>query len=151
MSQRFCRHHRLLWSSTRTVATAANKQAMEIFQVFKNGPGFGVSASQVKVLTEPSQYYDKLVSLVQGAERRISIASLYLGTGDKSENLVNVVKKRLHEKNGDVQLRVVLDHSRGTRLSSGQTSCSMLLPLVQDYKVNSANTNPKIQCNFFSS
>ncbi len=106
--------------------------------MFKNGPGFGVSASQVKVLTEPSQYYDKLVSLVQGAERRISIASLYLGTGDKSENLVNVVKKRLHEKNGDVQLRVVLDHSRGTRLSSGQTSCSMLLPLVQDYKVNSS-------------
>ena len=42
-------------------------------------PAFAVRGCQVKILTEPSQFYKELCTRAQHSKARISMAALYLG------------------------------------------------------------------------
>ena len=42
-------------------------------------PAFAVRGCQVKILTEPSQFYKELCTRAQHSKVRISMAALYLG------------------------------------------------------------------------
>ena len=101
----------------------------------KEVPGFAVKGENVKVLTEPSQFHNELCSLAASAKQRTVLATLYVGTGSKEQTLLNNVKKSLQETNGEVKVKILLDYCRGTRDVKGTSSCTMLLPLVEQYKV----------------
>ena len=47
-------------------------------------PGFAIRGCQVKVLTEPNQFFQELCQKSEKAQKRIAIAALYLGIGDKA-------------------------------------------------------------------
>ena len=69
---------------------------------------------------------------LQAARKRIVLASLYLGTGPKEERLLECVEESLTDGSG-VEVKVLLDYSRGNRLAKGKSSKTMLAPLVQKY------------------
>ena len=99
-------------------------------------PGFGVRGCQVKVLSEPSDFFSQLCWRAERSRERIAIAALYLGTGDKAESLVEAVRKSL--QSGHTRTTFLLDHCRGNRLvgPEGKSSCTMLRPLLRDFQVS---------------
>ena len=101
----------------------------------KQVPGFAVKGDNVIVMTEPSQFHNELCTRAANAKHRAVYATLYLGTGSKEQVLVNSIEKSLEATNGEVKVRFLLDYCRGTRNVQGQSSCTMLLPLVKQYKV----------------
>ena len=101
----------------------------------KEVPGFAVKGANVNVMTEPSQFYNELCALAASAKQRTVLATLYVGTGFKEQTLLDNVKKSLQETDGEVKVKILLDYCRGTRDVKGKSSCTMLLPLVEQYKV----------------
>jgi CDP-diacylglycerol--glycerol-3-phosphate 3-phosphatidyltransferase len=93
-------------------------------------PGFAVRGDSVRVINEPSEFYSELLARAAAATRRITLAALYLGTGDTERALVDAVAKRAEEK--PLRVRVMLDFCRGTRADDqGQSSCSLLQKLIE--------------------
>lgn len=45
---------------------------------------------QIKIIHEPSVFYSTLVQKCKNARKRITFASLYLGTGKLESNLVSI-------------------------------------------------------------
>lgn len=97
-------------------------------------PGFGLKGSQIKVLTEPSEFFHELCSGASNASKRIVVAALYLGTGDKADTFVKAMEKSLGQNKGQMKVNVLLDYCRGNRNVNGKSSCSMLQHLVNDYE-----------------
>ena len=58
-----------------------------------------------------------------------------LGTGETSKKLVEAVRHSLHSTGGQTKAHFLLDYCRGNRNVEGQSSCTMLQPLLQDYAV----------------
>lgn len=101
--------------------------------VCNEAPGFAVNGDKVKVITEPSEFYEELCQRAKTAKKRVVLASLYLGTGEKEQRLLNSIEESL--QTSDVRVKVLLDFSRGNRLVKGSSSCTMLKPLLQKYQV----------------
>ena len=101
----------------------------------KDVPGFAVKGKNVKVITEPSNFHAELCTRAENANHRAVFATLYLGTGNKEQVLVDSVLKGLEKSDGKLKVKFLLDFSRGTRDVQGQSSCTKLLPLVEKYKV----------------
>ncbi|ETN21919.1 hypothetical protein PPTG_01991 [Phytophthora nicotianae INRA-310] len=59
---------------------------------------FPLRSSDVALLATPTDFYQQLVHNIQHAERRISISSLYLGTGHLERDLVDALATRLKER-----------------------------------------------------
>lgn len=94
-------------------------------------PCFPVNADKVSIITEPSNFYDTLVDKCNNATHRITLASLYLGTGHLEKRLVSTIHDKLRD---NVRVNVLLDFQRGTR---GQlNSAKMLLPLLENFNKN---------------
>ena len=98
-------------------------------------PGFAVNGSQVKVITEPSEFYDHLCSMSKGAKKRIVLASLYLGTGPKETHLTKCIEDNL-SRHEDLKVKILLDYCRGNRLVNGKSSSTMLKHIVQRHPVS---------------
>ncbi|XP_045125336.1 CDP-diacylglycerol--glycerol-3-phosphate 3-phosphatidyltransferase, mitochondrial-like isoform X2 [Portunus trituberculatus] len=98
--------------------------------LYQHCPAFPISGSKVRVIVDPREFYQELLDKAGGARKRISISSLYLGTGKLEERLVSVVGQRVAAVDG-LQVHWLLDHTRGSR---GQhSSRSMLHPLLAQY------------------
>nr|XP_057924317.1 CDP-diacylglycerol--glycerol-3-phosphate 3-phosphatidyltransferase, mitochondrial isoform X2 [Doryrhamphus excisus] len=99
-------------------------------------PAFRVSGARIRVLTSPDQFYQTLKARVRTAKRRVVLASLYLGTGQLEQDLVDCMQEALEssQEKGhapDFKVSVLLDYTRGSR---GQVnSRTMLLPLLQRF------------------
>ncbi|XP_037286599.2 phosphatidylglycerophosphate synthase 1 isoform X3 [Rhipicephalus microplus] len=102
---------------------------MEDFHwLWKFGPGFTVSGDNVIVLHEPSQFYEQLKKLTASASKRIVLASLYLGNGELEKDLVSELHAAAKR---NVQIRVLLDYTRGSR---GEiNSRTLLTPLLKEF------------------
>ncbi|XP_068119419.1 CDP-diacylglycerol--glycerol-3-phosphate 3-phosphatidyltransferase, mitochondrial [Hyperolius riggenbachi] len=95
-------------------------------------PEFGISSSNVKILSTPTEFYEVLKSQVKTAKKRITMASLYLGTGPLEQELVDCIEDALRSADtDDLQVSILLDHTRGSR--GKRNSRTMLLPLVRRY------------------
>jgi CDP-diacylglycerol--glycerol-3-phosphate 3-phosphatidyltransferase len=94
------------------------------------------------VLHDPSDFYDALLEKIGQSQRRITLASLYLGTGAMEQNLIDALHDAL-QRHDDLTVQILLDYSRGrrkTRISAGNkghgeppetaSSVSLLTPLV---------------------
>jgi len=54
-------------------------------------PKFSLNGNQVSVLHKPEDFYETLLERCKSAKSRISLASLYLGTGPLETKLMNNV------------------------------------------------------------
>ena len=91
-------------------------------------PLFRVRASDISILSTPDEFYSKLLELAESAQRRVSLASLYLGTAKQERALVTLLKDRCdaQSQRDDTSLpgrssqskmvvNIILDRNRGTR------------------------------------
>lgn len=91
-------------------------------------PCFSVSSKNIRVISEPKEFYEILVQHASTAKHRISLASLYLGVGELESNLVKVIQRNISQ-NDDLKINVLLDYTRGTR--GKKNSKAMLMPLIK--------------------
>ncbi|KAF4033448.1 PLD-like domain [Phytophthora infestans] len=96
---------------------------------------FPLRSSDVTLLATPTDFYQQLVHNIQLAETRISISSLYLGTGQLESDLVGALATRLKER-PHLQVQIVLDYSRGQRGGVTASSVTMLAPLLKQFPNN---------------
>ncbi|XP_020300212.1 CDP-diacylglycerol--glycerol-3-phosphate 3-phosphatidyltransferase, mitochondrial isoform X3 [Pseudomyrmex gracilis] len=92
-------------------------------------PVFPVNSSKITIVHEPQAFYTTLLEKCRHARKRITLASLYLGTGTLETELVNVIKQAMNTGDGNVQVRILLDYMRGSR--GKQNSRKMLEPLLK--------------------
>ncbi|CAG2057561.1 unnamed protein product [Timema podura] len=95
-------------------------------------PGFSLNGNKVSVISEPSVFHETLLSQCLSSKRRITLVSLYLGTGTLEEKLVSSIQQNLKESNGALRVKILLDYTRGSRGS--HNSRTMLLPLLDKYQ-----------------
>ncbi|XP_061182445.1 CDP-diacylglycerol--glycerol-3-phosphate 3-phosphatidyltransferase, mitochondrial-like [Saccostrea echinata] len=99
-------------------------------------PCFGIQGSSVEILRTPDEFYQTLKKNFRGAKKRIVIASLYLGTGQLEEELVNAIEyaceRAKDSKNKDFEVHILLDYNRGSR-GGDVSSRTMLTPLLERY------------------
>ncbi|KAM3591840.1 uncharacterized protein V6R79_008165 [Siganus canaliculatus] len=99
-------------------------------------PAFRVPGSHIHVLTSPDQFYQTMKARIKTAKRRVVMASLYLGTGQLEQELVDCMEEalKLSQETGlapDLKVSVLLDYTRGSR--GKINSRTMLLPLLQRF------------------
>ena len=94
----------------------------------KELPGFRVPGSQIKIIQEPSHFYQELVNRSLTSKNRIVMSALYLGTDKKEKRLVEAMGDSL-QKHDNLRVKVLLDWCRGTRMVKGESSSSLLAQL----------------------
>lgn len=92
-------------------------------------PCFPMNSSKINIISDPRKFYDTLCERFRNANRRISIASLYIGTGSLEKKLLEVTKANLEEQKS-LKFKVLLDYQRGTR--GDVNSVSLLKEFVND-------------------
>ncbi|XP_021955385.1 CDP-diacylglycerol--glycerol-3-phosphate 3-phosphatidyltransferase, mitochondrial [Folsomia candida] len=92
------------------------------------GPGFPVSGGSVKIIHSPDKFYSTLLEKAKKATRRVSLASLYLGSGPQELELVQALEEN-GASNKNLKIKVLLDFTRGSR-GLAISSRTMLLPLI---------------------
>ena len=95
-----------------------------------HSPRFSVNGDNIHIIASPQHFYECLLHKVSTADHRITLAALYIGTGQLEQNLINAISKRMCEK-PHLRVQILLDRLRGTR---GKTnSITYLLPLLIKY------------------
>ena len=99
------------------------------------GPSFVLPAANFDVLDEPKDFYQQLKKNFAQAQDRIYISSLYFGTDQHENELIEAIRTAL-KRNARLRLVVLLDHLRGLRIDNHQkklTSTSMFEPLINEF------------------
>lgn len=96
---------------------------------------FPLKSADVALLATPTDFYQQLLTNIKQAEKKISISSLYLGTGRLEQELVEALAERLRER-PQLQVQIVLDYSRGQRGGLRASSVTMLAPLLKEFPDN---------------
>ncbi|OCH93855.1 CDP-diacylglycerol-glycerol-3-phosphate 3-phosphatidyltransferase [Obba rivulosa] len=92
-------------------------------------PCFPMSSSNVHILHEPKDFYQRLLDMVRHARRRLFISTLYIGSEDTE--LIDTMHASLR-RNPDLQIHIHLDYNRSTR-PEPRSAARLLLPLTRDY------------------
>ncbi|OZJ06861.1 hypothetical protein BZG36_00216 [Bifiguratus adelaidae] len=69
-------------------------------------------------------------SQIRSAKERIYLAALYIGA--KEKDLVDTIAEAMRE-NSSLECSILIDGLRGTRLTEGKSSASLVLPLLQEF------------------
>ncbi|XP_064089434.1 CDP-diacylglycerol--glycerol-3-phosphate 3-phosphatidyltransferase, mitochondrial-like isoform X2 [Macrobrachium nipponense] len=109
--------------------------------LIKHCPVFPINGSKVRVITEPNEFYSELISKASKARNRISLSSLYLGTGKLEENLVSTLLNRAAECQ-DLKIHWLLDFTRGSR--GVHNSRTMLQPLIASHPQTCSKTTTRL-------
>ncbi|KAH0950734.1 hypothetical protein HN011_002330 [Eciton burchellii] len=91
-------------------------------------PAFPMNGSKITIIHKPEEFYSTLLEKCRHANKRITLASLYIGTGALETELVNVIEQTMNR--GTVQVQILLDYMRGSR--GKYNSRKMLEPLLKD-------------------
>ncbi|SCZ89770.1 BZ3500_MvSof-1268-A1-R1_Chr1-3g01568 [Microbotryum saponariae] len=89
----------------------------------KDLPEFPTRAEQVRILNEPSQFYQTLLHHISLAKHRIFIASLYVG---KEEHQLAQALYDALRRSPELKLVLLLDYLRSTRELPSPSSASLL-------------------------
>ena len=92
--------------------------------------GFLLESNQIKILKTPNEFYNTILSLIGRAKKRISITSLYLGTGHLEKKVIECLKTKA-KRNG-IELNIIMDKNRCERIEKGKNSLTLLSPLSND-------------------
>ena len=101
------------------------------------GPVFPCNAESIDILSTPNEFYESLIENASRANDRILLSTLYIGQGEREQNLVQTIENTL-QRNPDLQFSMIMDCSRATRnINTNQSSLHTLLPLFNhDYDNN---------------
>ncbi|KAK2714149.1 hypothetical protein QYM36_008652 [Artemia franciscana] len=80
-------------------------------------------------MSSPKEFYETLLAKSKNAKRRITIASLYLGTGQMERTLVESIRSNIIQHGESLRVKILLDATRGSR--GKVNSRKILLPLVK--------------------
>lgn len=75
--------------------------------------------------------YKILMSKAASAKKRVTLASLYIGTGVLENDVIKALENNLKSSSSQPKVRILLDASRGSR--GNNNSRTLLLPLVQKF------------------
>ncbi|KAH9048572.1 hypothetical protein EDB84DRAFT_1456633 [Lactarius hengduanensis] len=92
-------------------------------------PHFSLSPENIQILSTPAEFYTQLIDLIRGAQRRIFISSLYIGSAETE--LIETIRDALHRKKS-LRVYLQLDYNRSTRPGSSST-VALLGPLLNDF------------------
>ena len=93
-------------------------------------PTYWVKTSNIAILSTPTEFYETLLKHSQTAKKRISLAALYLGTGQLEEELVRSICTNYCQKD-HLKVHVVMDRNRGTRLEHSKKDTSDTSPTTK--------------------
>lgn len=110
------------------------KETLQFSWLPSFAPCFPVRAENITILTEPRQFYNVLLEKCREAKERVTFASLYFGTGQLEDNLVQTLLDNQHVRNGTAKINILLDYTRGSRYKNN--SRVILKPLLQQNKEN---------------
>ncbi|KAL8429116.1 hypothetical protein Efla_003169 [Eimeria flavescens] len=88
----------------------------------------------ISVVRGPEAFFSALMGSIHLARRRLLIAALYVGTGEKERLFLKELLQRIlsHGQQQPLQVRLLLDFLRSTRAgASRQGPATLLLPLLQ--------------------
>lgn len=128
-------HHQLPNTDMNMVTNAVIPGSFKLTQLdslnwlHSDAPCFPVDGNKIKIIYEPSQFYDTILQQCAVAKKRIVLASLYLGVGPLENALITQMHDNL-TKNSQLQINVLLDFTRGTR--GKINSKTMLMPLIKE-------------------
>lgn len=97
-------------------------------------PCFPIKSSNIRILNDPHQFYEELLQFSSNASERITLASLYYGSGKLEKELVDKIMGNDNFKFKKVNVNILLDYTRGSRLSDN--SRTTLLPLLKENSEN---------------
>ncbi|KAG7089268.1 hypothetical protein E1B28_010966 [Marasmius oreades] len=98
-------------------------------ELCRSQPLFTVSPRDVKILKRPDEFYSQLLTMIRGAERRIFLSSLYIGSSESE--LIDVLTDSLRKRHV-LNLYLQLDLNRSTRPGASSTA-KILLPLLEEF------------------
>ena len=102
--------------------------------------GFLLESNQIKILKTPNEFYNTILSLIGRAKKRISITSLYLGTGHLEKKVIECLKTKA-KRNG-IELNIIMDKNRCERIEKGKNSLTLLSSLSKDlYLYDNVNSS----------
>lgn len=110
--------------------SSAGMLAPFLGELDKIAPSFDVHGSQIRILKTPSEFYDTLRDKILHAEKRIFLATLYIG---KSERELIATLQEALRKNPGLRLSILTDALRGTREAPQPSCASLLAPLVDEF------------------
>ncbi|KAI8063248.1 hypothetical protein BC940DRAFT_307463 [Gongronella butleri] len=103
----------------------------EVFQPLEqSAPCLSLNGRSIEPLYEPAHFYHELKERILNAKDRVFIAALYVGQSEKE--LIDTIHQAL-SKSRQLQVHIVIDALRGTRVTKGGSSLSLLAPLVQSF------------------
>ncbi|AQZ15405.1 PGS1 (YCL004W) [Zygosaccharomyces parabailii] len=92
---------------------------------------FYFNRGEIDVIYSPAEFYGTLKSKILKAEKRIFLASLYLGKTE--DELVNCLEEAL-KNNPKLKVYFLVDGLRGTREAPSKCSATLLAQLLKDYE-----------------
>lgn len=95
----------------------------------KVSPAFPVDANKIKILSQPADFYSLLLKKCSSAKQRIVFSSLYLGTGELEQALIETIRQQMINMQGHLKVTFLFDYCRGSR--GTVNSRSMVAPLLQ--------------------
>ncbi|KAI9476328.1 MAG: hypothetical protein EXX96DRAFT_576727 [Benjaminiella poitrasii] len=118
-------------TTTRPIQSLFDTSPNHLFKPLQQyAPTFYTSGDNIKPLYQPADFYSQLKENILSAKERVFIAALYIGQSEKE--LVDTIRLAL-QKSPQLKVRVLIDCLRGTRVSKGESSATLLLPLIRDY------------------
>ncbi|CDS04092.1 hypothetical protein LRAMOSA07047 [Lichtheimia ramosa] len=125
---------RALHTTTRCLqrsTTLLERPPLSVFQPLQDiAPTFYACGNNITPLYEPSDFYSELKTRILSAKERIFIAALYIGHAEKE--LVETLHTAL-SRSEKLQAHILIDGLRGTRVSKGESSVTLLSSLVQSF------------------
>ncbi|KAL9939978.1 hypothetical protein V8E36_000683 [Tilletia maclaganii] len=114
-------------SSPSRSATAAQQIAARLHL-----PCFPAHSHQLHLIPSPTDFHSTLISLLQSAQRRIILSSLYIGPTES--DLVHVHLRKALERNPQLRCTILLDALRSTREGlSKPSAASLVAALARDF------------------
>ncbi|THH08325.1 hypothetical protein EW145_g2782 [Phellinidium pouzarii] len=92
-------------------------------------PCFSIQSRDVRILSQPNDFYALLLDMIGRARKKIVLSSLYIGSSEKY--LITALEDSLR-LNPDLHLHLHLDYNRSTRPGPTSTA-SLLIPLTEAY------------------
>nr|CAD2179584.1 unnamed protein product [Meloidogyne enterolobii] len=93
-----------------------------------------VESTSVHFLKLPDEFYQEILKRISSSKSRIVFAALYLGTGQKEQQIVSRLQTACSE-NAELEVSFLLDYFRGTRGEPNDSSTAILKPLLENKNV----------------
>ncbi|VEU22295.1 DEKNAAC103569 [Brettanomyces naardenensis] len=99
-------------------------------QLDSMAPRFEIQGSQIEILDHPADFYSVLKQKIINAHSRVFLSSLYIGR--YQHELVDCIGAAM-KKTPTLKVDILLDCLRSTRDSPGDSTASLLAPLVSQF------------------